>query len=255
MLTKLLLVKKLVLVFSLHFSVALAQNTTGITMATTMAATGGNGPLAPHMRPCAPRQCFEWMGDNPPSLRIYYLGGLRVYMALKALLCSGDDASSQYRSVLRAIPTLNSRKNYICLLGWLSPFHLTHLRGAQGLMWGTRGPFPLAAAMVGYGCVGLCWPLDADVRSTYCWNSRNCLRKYFFYSYVDPINSWHLTQQLKKEDLDLCTLLFRWFLCPVFYGRVLLGYLWLYHHPPTIRGVAMKRKKKMGDGQKDPKGH
>jgi hypothetical protein len=47
--------KKLVLVFSLHFSVALAQNTTGITTATMMAAIGRNGPLAPHMMPCAPR--------------------------------------------------------------------------------------------------------------------------------------------------------------------------------------------------------
>ncbi len=36
-------------------SVALAQNTMGITTATTMAATGGNGPLASHMRPCALR--------------------------------------------------------------------------------------------------------------------------------------------------------------------------------------------------------
>jgi hypothetical protein len=28
--------------------------------ATNMAATSGNGPLAPHMRP-------KWTGDNPPS--------------------------------------------------------------------------------------------------------------------------------------------------------------------------------------------
>jgi hypothetical protein len=207
---KIIVSKKLVLVFSLHFSVALlVQNTTGITTATTMGAAGGNGPLAPHMRPCAPRQRFEWMGDNPLSLRIYCLGGLRVFMALKALLCSGNDASPQYWSVLRAIHTLNSRKNYICLLGGSSPIHSTHLRRAQGLMWGTRGPFLLAAAMVGYGCVGRCWPLEADVRSTYCRNSRNCLWKYFFYSYVDPTYSWHMTWQLKKEDLDLHTLLFR----------------------------------------------
>jgi hypothetical protein len=46
--------KQLVLVLLLHFSVALAQNTTGITTATTMAAACGNGPLAPHMRPCDP---------------------------------------------------------------------------------------------------------------------------------------------------------------------------------------------------------
>ena len=77
----------------------------------TIAAAGRNGPLAPHMRPCAPRRHFKWMGDNPPSLRMYSLGGLRVFMALKALLCSGDDELPQYWSVLRAINTLNSPQN------------------------------------------------------------------------------------------------------------------------------------------------
>jgi hypothetical protein len=75
-------------------------------------------------------------------------------MALKALLCSGDDELPQHRSVLRAINTLNSPKKYIRLLGGLSPIHLTRRHEAQGLMWGARGPFPPAAAMVGYGCVG-----------------------------------------------------------------------------------------------------
>jgi hypothetical protein len=46
---------ELILVFLFLFSVALAQNTTGITTATTMAAAGRNSPLVPHMRPCAPR--------------------------------------------------------------------------------------------------------------------------------------------------------------------------------------------------------
>ncbi len=74
-------------------------------------------------------------------------------MALKVLLCSGDDELPQHRSVLRAINTLNSSKNYIRLLGELLPTHSTRRHGAQGLMWGTRGPFLLGAAMVGYGCV------------------------------------------------------------------------------------------------------
>ncbi len=91
--------------------------------------------LAPHMRPCAPRRCIEWMGDNPLSLRMCSFGGLRVFMALKALLCSGDDESPQHRSVLRAINTLNSPKKYIHLLGGLLPIHLMRRRGAQGLMW------------------------------------------------------------------------------------------------------------------------
>jgi hypothetical protein len=140
-------------------------------------------------------------------------------MALKALLCSGDGESPQHRSVLRAINTLNSPKNYIGLLRGLSPIHSICRCGAQGLMWGTRGSFPPAAATAGYGCVCWCWPLEAYVRSTYCRNSRNCLQKYFFYSYIDPIYSWHLTRQLNKEDLDLRTWAFRWCLCPVEYGR------------------------------------
>ncbi len=46
---------QLILVFLFLFSVALAENTTGVTTATTMALAGRNGPLAPHMRPCALR--------------------------------------------------------------------------------------------------------------------------------------------------------------------------------------------------------
>jgi hypothetical protein len=34
-------------------------------------------------------------------------------------------------------------------------------RGAKGLVWGARGPFPPAAAMVGYGCDG-CWRHTSD---------------------------------------------------------------------------------------------
>ncbi len=90
--------------------------------------------------------------------------------------------------------------------------------GARG---GTRGPFPPVVVMVGYGCVGRCWLLEANVRSIYCRNSKICLRK-FFNSYVYPIHSWHPTWQLNKEDLNLCTLLFSWFLCPIFYGNLML---------------------------------
>jgi hypothetical protein len=144
---------QLILVFLFLFSVALAQNTTGVPTTTTMATTGRNGFLAPHMRPCALHRRVEWMGDNPPSLRMYSLGGLRVFMDLKALLCSSDDESPQHWSVLRAINTLNSPQKYIRLLEGLLPIHSMRWRGAQGLMWGARGPFPPAAAMVGFGCV------------------------------------------------------------------------------------------------------
>jgi hypothetical protein len=39
-------------------------------------------------------------------------------------------------------------KKYIRKLGGLLPIHLMHWRGSQCLMWGARGPFLPAAAMV-----------------------------------------------------------------------------------------------------------
>ncbi len=39
-------------------------------------------------------------------------------------------------------------QNYTCKLGGLLPIHLMRWRGAQRLMWGARGPFLPAAAMV-----------------------------------------------------------------------------------------------------------
>jgi hypothetical protein len=100
------------------------------------------------MRPCAPRQCVEWMGDNPPSKQIYFLGLLRVFMAIKTLRCCDNSLSPEQRSTLRAINTLKPPKEYIRKLGGLSPIHWTHRCGAQGLMWGAREPFPPVEAMV-----------------------------------------------------------------------------------------------------------
>ncbi len=134
-------------------------------------------PSAPHEAlHSTPTQQMD--GQQPSKLADVFGGGrLRVCMALKVLLCSGDDALSQRWSVLRTIHTLNSPKNYIRLLRGLSTMHWI---GAQGLMWGTRGSLPAAAAIVCYGCVGQCWLLEADIRSTYYRKSNNCLQKYFF---------------------------------------------------------------------------
>ncbi len=121
---------------------------------------------------------------QPPKLADVFFEGVEGVYGPQVLLCSGDDELSQHRSVLRAIHTLTSPKNYIRLLDWLSPIHTLRQHGAQGLMWDTRGPFLPAVVMVGYGCVGRCWPLEANVRLTYCRNSKNCLRRYFFYSYI-----------------------------------------------------------------------
>jgi hypothetical protein len=70
-------------------------------------------------------------------------------MALKTLRCCGNSSSPEQRSALRTIITLNPPKEYILhKLGGLLPIHSTRLRGAPGLMWGARGPFLPAAAMV-----------------------------------------------------------------------------------------------------------
>jgi hypothetical protein len=69
-------------------------------------------------------------------------------MALKTLRCCGDSSLPEQKSTLRATNTLNPPKEYIRKLGGLSPIPSTHWRGAQGLMWGARGPFLPAAAMV-----------------------------------------------------------------------------------------------------------
>ncbi len=169
--------KQLIFVFLFCLSVALAHNTTGVTTATTMAAASGNGPLAPHMRPCAPSRCVKWMGDNPPSLWMYCWGGWGCLWPSKHFRQWCIATKSE---CFEGHAHPNSPKNYIRLLGGLLPIHFTRWRGAKGLMWGTRGPFPPAAAMVGYGCDGWCWPLEAYVRLINCRNSRNCLQKYFF---------------------------------------------------------------------------
>jgi hypothetical protein len=70
-------------------------------------------------------------------------------MALKTLQCCGDSSLPEQRSALRAINTLNPPPpKYIRKLGRFSSIYFKHRRGAQGLMWGARGPFLPAAAMV-----------------------------------------------------------------------------------------------------------
>jgi hypothetical protein len=73
---------------------------------------------------------------------------VEVCMALKTLQCCGDASLPEQRSALKAVNTLNPPKKYICKLGGLSPIHSKRRHGAQGLMWGARGPFLPAAAMV-----------------------------------------------------------------------------------------------------------
>ncbi len=203
--------------FLLHFSAALAQNTTGITTTTTMAAAGRNGPLVPHMRPCAPHRCFEWMGDNTPSLRIYFWGGWGCVWPSK-------------RSF---IPAMMLCHNIGVFWGPYTP------STAPKIISACLGGYPPSIQRIGMERKALCGALG----SLFCWQRQwlamvvlvdvdhwrltsdqpdvgivKIVHGSFFYSYVDPINSWHLTRQLKKEDLDLHTFAFSWFLCPNFNG-------------------------------------
>ena len=43
------------------------------TTITTMITAGGNGPLAPHMRPFVLCPCVGLIEDTPPSKRIHFL--------------------------------------------------------------------------------------------------------------------------------------------------------------------------------------
>ncbi len=196
-------------------SVDLVQNTMGSQPPQPWLPSAEMAPLAPHRRPCALCWHIKWMGNNPPSLWMYLGGGLRVCMAFKALLCSGNDASPQHWSFLRAINTLKGPNNYMSLLEKLWIIHFMHWIRAQGIIWGGhfhwRRPWSAMVVLVKVGHCRLTsdWPTVGIITIVYGSN---------FYSYIDPIHSWHLTWQLKKEDLDLCTLVFSWFLCPDFYG-------------------------------------
>ncbi len=70
--------KLLILVFFAFFSisVALVQNTMGSQPPQPWPPSAEMAPLAPHRRPCTPHQHIKWMGNNPPSLRMYLGGGV-----------------------------------------------------------------------------------------------------------------------------------------------------------------------------------
>jgi hypothetical protein len=134
------------------FWVALAHNTTGITTAITMAAAGGNAPLAPHMRSCAQRRRVEWMGNNPLSLRMYFWGGVEgVYGPQSA---SGDDALPQNHSVLGAMQTPTAPKIISACSGGYRPsiWRVSVERkvscGGLGGHFCRRGPWSAMVVMV-----------------------------------------------------------------------------------------------------------
>ncbi len=216
--------KQLILAFLFCFSEA-------ITTTTTMATTSKNAPLAPHTRPCARRRHIKWMGDNPPSLRMYFWGGwgclwpskrFRRWCIATKLECLRamhtptapniiSACSGGYRPSIRCIAT---ERKVSC--------------GALGGHFRRRWLWSAMVVMVNVGR----WRPMSD-RST-VGIVEIVYGSIFFYSYIDPIHSWHLTRQLKKKDLDLRTLLFSWFLCPVFYGRHLGGLAYAPYHQVLV---------------------
>ncbi len=112
-----------------------------------MATAGINGPLVPHMRPCAPRQCIVWMGNNPMSKQLYFWGSWGCVWPSK----HSNVVVIHHHCNKGALwgPYTPSTTQKLFPLAWgLSAIQLICWRGAQGLMWGTRGPFMPAAAMV-----------------------------------------------------------------------------------------------------------
>ena len=115
----------------------------------TMIAAGGNGPLVEsHPRANLARRRIGLIGDNPPSKRMWLGEVLIGCLPLKTLLCSSGDASPQHWIVLRGIHPINPHKKHIRLLGGSSLVNMMRWSGTQGILRGSRGPFPPAAAMV-----------------------------------------------------------------------------------------------------------
>jgi hypothetical protein len=77
-------------------------------------------PTAPN-KASSPTTMRRTDGRHPPKQAVIIFRGGRGCMAIKALLCSGVDASPQHRSVLRAIYSLNLQKIICTCSGGLPP--------------------------------------------------------------------------------------------------------------------------------------
>ncbi len=168
------------------------------------------------MRSCAQRRHIKWMGNNPPSLGMYFFGGVRVFMALKAL-----PAMMHHHKIevfWRPWTPQQPPKNISACLGGYRP-SIWHVGAEQKVSCGALG---------GHFCRQWLWLAMVVIVDVSHWRRtsdqptvgivKNDYGSILFYSYIDPIHSWHLTRQLNKEDLDLRTLTFKCFLCPIFYG-------------------------------------
>jgi hypothetical protein len=106
------------------------------------------GPPSTLYEALRPTPTHQMDGGQPPNQADIVLGAVEGVYGPQNTPILWQCALSEQRSTLRAIHTLNNPKNYTHLLRGLSPIHLMHRQGAQGLMWGAMGSLPPAAAMV-----------------------------------------------------------------------------------------------------------
>jgi hypothetical protein len=156
-------------------------------------------PLAPHMRPCAPCRLVERMANNPPSKRVYFW------------VCWGCVWRSKHPFVPAMMychnigvfwetytPSTNPKIISACSGGcrsstWSVGTERKASCGALGGHFCWRRPWPamVVLVVVGHWRPTSDWPTVGIVTIVYGSN--------LFHSYVEPIHSWHLTQQLKRE--------------------------------------------------------
>ncbi len=169
------------------------------------------------MRPWAQCRCFKWIGDNPSSLRMYFGGDRRCVWPSK---CSFVPAMIHCHNIgvfWGPYAPSTAPKIIPACSGGCCPsiqcFVVEHKAscGALGGHFHWRQPWSAMVVLVNVGS----WRLTFDLTTVgIVW----IVFRSFFFSYGDPIHSWHLTRQLKQEDLDLGTFVFSWFSYPIFYG-------------------------------------
>jgi hypothetical protein len=121
----------------------------------TMADAGGNGPLAPQMRPCAPHQRLCWIGEDPllSKQKFIFEGWGGVSPQNTRMYCDNTSLPEQ-RSALRAIPPLTPHPPKIISTCW-GGCRPSVWRFVRGLM-PHLGRYDAISADSGPGCDGGC---------------------------------------------------------------------------------------------------
>ena len=117
-------------------------------------------PYAPN-EASSPSTTCQVDGLQPPEQAGIILGGVRGFMALKALLCSDNDALPQHQSILMAIHPLNLQK-FICSCSEGLPPSSNDNGAGRKASCGAQG---VISAGIDHGWLWLRWSLLA----VGCW--------------------------------------------------------------------------------------